>query len=118
MLPGEAPARRQVRAVHGALLRDTNVFHSFAVGLLAAGELNLQGVRDVDPVVALVTLGLFTKACWQHRSVQLLARSGLGADALALARCLFETALALGFVLKDRIRLRGDGKFLPRVPGR
>jgi hypothetical protein len=118
MLPGEVPARRQVRAGHGVLLRDTNLFHTFAVSLLDRDVLNIQGLRDLDPVVALVTVGLFTKACWQHRSVQLLARAGLGADALALARCLFETTLALGFVLKDRVRLRRDGGFLPPVPGR
>jgi len=122
MLRREAAARGRVRAHHAALLRGANRFHTFAVSLVAGGgRVNLQGARtrDMDEIVVLVSLGLFTKACWQHRSGQLLARAGLGADAIALTRCLFETTLALAFVLRRRLRLRRgrDRRPLPPVPG-
>jgi hypothetical protein len=118
MLPGEVHARRQVRAGHAALLRDSNTFQTFAIGLLSGGTFNLQGTRGVDDAVCLVALGLFIKACKQHRSVQLLARAGLGEDALALTRCLFETTLALVLTLKDRVRMRSNGVLMPTVPSR
>ena len=118
MLPGEVAARRQVRAEHGPHLRDTNAFHTFAVSLIRNGNFNLQGIRGVDDAVCLVALGLFIKACKQHRSVQLLARAGLGEDALALTRCMFETTLALAFTLKERFRWRRDGVPMPAARSR
>src|SRR5712692_3599688 len=112
MLPNDRANRALVRARCKKLLRQAADLHNFAVAVLqqsvASGE-EQSGLRipnrQIDSSVVFVTLGLYVKACKQHRSILLLARAGLGPDALAIARNLFETTLALTFILRKQVRL-------------
>jgi hypothetical protein len=112
LLPNERANRALVRARSKMLLSQATDLHRVAVAVLqqSLGGAEQSGLRipnsHIDSTVVFVALGLYVKACKQHRSVQLLARAGLSPDALAIARNLFETTLALVFILRKQIRLR------------
>lgn len=85
--------------------------HNFAVSILNP-QIKIRGSKGIDDSVVYVCLGLFVKACRQFRSVQRLCQAGLGSDAHALTRNLFETWLALMFVERRRVTLK-QGKKAP-----
>jgi hypothetical protein len=55
---------------------------------------------DIDPTVVRVVLGLYVKACKTYRATIMMAEAGLAEDAYVLARTLFETMLAVAWVLQ------------------
>jgi hypothetical protein len=91
------------------LLRRTARFHDFAVRPLLGGGLRGNKKRGIDRRVILTGIGLYVRALKQHRSAVTLAERGLGEDALAVTRHLFETTMAVAFLLRHRITLKAQG---------
>jgi len=116
MLPEEAEAKAYIQHRHRAALDGMSQLHTLAVSALTPFRTTTK--PGFDETVHLVSLALYVKACKQFRSIQLLCEAGLGADANAVTRNLFETAIALAFVLRARIRLKRGGKPVPKVKGR
>jgi hypothetical protein len=118
MLPDEQIVRAELQSRFAEAFQGMSELLSFAVGVVTAGEIRLTRLRGVDSAVVQVALGLYVKACKQFRSILVLCEHGFGEDAHALTRNLFETAIALVFVLRHRVTLRSQGKTLPRVKGK
>lgn len=68
----------------------------------------------VDEVVVMVSFGIFAKMCKQYRGIIALSELGLGKEASCLSRMLFESMLAIQFILRRKVNLRG----LAPVPGK
>jgi len=118
MLPDEQIVRAELQARFAEAFQGMSGLLSFAAGLVTSGEIRLTQLRGLDPAVVQVALGLYVKACKQFRSILALCEYGLGEDAHALTRNLFETTVALVFVLRHRVTLTSQGKTLPRVRGK
>ncbi len=117
MLPDETEARAKLRELFEREFEQFNALQLFSVALIPF-PLKIQAHRGLDRAVVDVALGLYVKACRQFRGIQLLSEAGLGSDASALTRGLFETTLALKFVLAPRFVPRRNGKRLPNVKGK
>ena len=72
----------------------------------------------IDDYVAVVALGLVAKACKQYRAIGEMVSLGLGEVADSNARMLFETMLAVDFIMRRRVALKRGAAPLPAVPGR
>lgn len=105
-LPHEADAIRQIAGQHRAALDEMGRTLAGAVVLVDEAALRITKGRGIDRHVIAMTLALFTKACKTHRATQRLCASGLTSDADALVRVLFETTVALHFILKSHCRTR------------
>jgi hypothetical protein len=114
MLPNEPAVERDLASRFGNQFTEMTALHTFAVSILAP-QITIKGSKGVDGSVVYVCLGLFVKACRQFRSVQHLCQAGLGSDAHALTRNLFETWLALMFVARRRVTLKQGKKRLGSV---
>lgn len=117
MPPDETEARAKLRTVFEEEFDQLAALQVLSVSLIPF-PLRIDSHSTIDRSVVDVALGLYVKACRQIRGIQLLCEAGLGSDAYALTRHLFETTLALSFVLSPRVVLRQDGKRLPKVKGR
>ena len=115
MLPGERAVRLHLRRTFSNELRHMEALHNLAVRSLSR---RLRPQHGIDTHTLWVAAGLFAKACKQHRAIQILCRAGLGTDAHALTRNLFETTLALFFVLRKRVTLKQGGRRTARVDWR
>jgi hypothetical protein len=105
-LPREAAGRALVGRTYGADLRQLDNLLSFALALHRSGTINVGKTRGLDQYVVLVVFGLFAKACKTARAVRILAGTGLAEDVLVTARGLFETAVAVLFILQTKSRHR------------
>jgi hypothetical protein len=56
-----------------------------------------------------LALGLYSKACKQFRTIIMVGEAGFGGEMTVLTRSLFETALALEFLMKERVVLKREG---------
>lgn len=117
MLPGEAEARAKLLQLFDHEFAQMSELHDFSVGIISF-PLRIESRPDLDRSTADVALALYVKACRQFRGIQLLCEGGLGSDAWALARNLFETTLAVCFVLQPRFTPKRDGKRVPKVKGK
>jgi len=117
MLPDEVEAREKLTQLFSSEFARMSELHDLAVGIVSF-PLTIESAPDLDRSTADVALGLYVKALRQFRAIQLLCEGGLGTDAWALARNLFETTLALCFVLQPRFRPKKDGRQLPSVRGK
>lgn len=122
MLTNEESRCAEIRRTLAPLLHATTAFHDFAAGILVGPmEDGRPGFQITVPRrlahAAHEALHLYVRAVKQHRAVQILGEHGLGQDALANSRHLFETALALEFILRPRLTLKANGVRLPAVKG-
>lgn len=113
MLPNEELVQCEVGTECGVELRIcSDILHFALDNILATDEQGnlikiprreLSGLsqKSLDLV-----LGLFAKACKQFRTILLLAERGFGSEAVILSRALFETAVAIIFILKEKVELK------------
>ena len=114
MLPNEGSVRAELARAHNSDFANMHSLQALAVSVIDPRITIRQSVGIVSTVVY-VRLGLYVKACRQFRSIQLLCEAGIGSDAHALTRNLFETSLALLFVARRRVTLKRNGKRIGRV---
>jgi hypothetical protein len=67
---------------------------------------------ELPELVFVKAMGLLAKACKQYRAVGELAAMGLGDPCDSLSRMMFETMLAIMFVLREQVELKEKGKVL------
>src|SRR5438128_790798 len=79
--------------------------HDVVVNMFG-GNWKITKTKGLDEVVTYTVAGLLTKACKTFRAVRVLCAAGLGTDAGAVARSLFETTIAIVFILKTRSKER------------
>ena len=107
-LPHEDAGRAQVQASLGAKLAEMGQLLNLAFTVVPQGGFTVNRTRGLDRTVVHVSVGLFIKACKTYRSVILLCQAGLTEDAFVVARGLFETALAVFWILKTASRRRAQ----------
>jgi hypothetical protein len=105
-LPYEHQVLAEIANEHEATMNEMRDVLRAAVGLVEEKSLQITKVRGSDRHVLAVALALYTKACKTHRAIQNLCGSGLTSDADALLRVLFETTVALHFILKRQSTFR------------
>jgi hypothetical protein len=115
MLPFEDLARQAVENTFPEDIAACRDLFQLALDVLGCDQIgNLQipskPVPGVSHRTRLLALGIFTKACKQFRSIMLLGEAGFGDEVTVLTRSIFETALALEFVIKEQVTLKRDGK--------
>lgn len=123
MLPFEDRAHADVEANHPTALAESRELLQLALRMI--GSDGQGGLRVPDALVPDVTdgarslaLGLYAKACKQFRGVLILAERGFGDEATVLTRALFETTLAMNFIMNDTVALKRDGKPFDPDPSR
>jgi hypothetical protein len=115
MLPDERYVRSTLRKQFGQDFKQMDALHNLAV---RAVHRAITPIKGMDLLTVLVASGLYVKASKQFRSIQTLCQAGLGTDGYALTRNLFETALALVFVLRNRVTLKRGGVRVGKVDRR
>jgi hypothetical protein len=90
-----ADLRQQLRDIFDRAERA----HNAAVEMITRGRLKISQTEHFNRGAVTVTASLFTKACKTFRAIQFVAEGGLGQDAAVLARSLFETTVAMLFVM-------------------
>jgi hypothetical protein len=83
-----------------------------------SGLITVGPARGLTDTTIGLSLGLFTKCLRQLRSIILLCGTGLVSDTDTLSRCLFESVLALHFLLRPRLTLRENGRVVTADPKR
>jgi hypothetical protein len=117
LLPNERAAAKEVSRQLGAELKRAAAFHEMATAPLVRVPLRFKKKRGLDQTVVGIAIGLYVRALKQHRAIQVLARRGMGHEALALSRNLFETTVAIAWLLRHRLALQQGGVKVPGVPG-
>jgi hypothetical protein len=107
-MPREAVGRAAVGRVFRAELRDLDDLLRLAFAIVGRGSITIGNKRGLNPPVVRVVLALYVKACKTARAIRLVAAAGLPEDALILTRSLFETSLALFFILQRTPRVRAQ----------
>lgn len=107
-LPQEDTGRRRVQADLGQQLAEMGRLLTLAFTVLPHGGITLTKRRGLNPVVVHVVAGLFAKACKTYRAITHTCALGLAEDAFVLSRGLFETALAVFWILKKASRRRAQ----------
>lgn len=105
-LPHEEDVAREIVQAHATTLGEMRELLLSAVALVSDGSLTIGNTRGLDRHVVAMVLGLYSKACKTHRSIQHLLAAGLTSDADALLRVLFETTTAIYFILHKQSALR------------
>lgn len=119
MLPHETAVETELAIRFPYLFQTAHDVHVLAVKpLLEPDGIVGKISRGLSRSVVYTAIGLHVKALKQHRSTQVLAEKGLGQDALAITRNLFETMMALAFLLRHRVTLKEHGRVLAPVPGK
>ena len=106
MLPYETAA---VRLLWAKIKDDANAaerLHDAIVAAFVAEDLNIENGRGLTHGVVQLVMGLLTKGCKTFRAVELTAVNGLGEDAGTLTRSLYETTMAVLFILQKDSRRR------------
>jgi hypothetical protein len=115
MLPFEDRARQDVVDTFPkelAACRDLLQLALDVLGCDRSGNLQIPStlVPGVGEDARSLALGLYAKASKQFRCIMLLGEAGFGSEVTVLTRSLFETALALEFVMKAEVILKRGGK--------
>jgi hypothetical protein len=123
MLPFEDRARHDVEADHPNELAESRELLQLALRMIGSdGQGGLQipaaPVPGVTDRARSLALGLYAKACKQFRGVIILAERGFGGEMTVLTRALFETTLALNFIMNETVALKRDGKPFDPDPSR
>ncbi len=114
MLPFEDEVRSEVKANAQKEVAEARELLRQALEMLGSdGNGNLRvtssPVPGIGDLTTLLALGLYAKACKQFRTIIMVGEAGFGSEVTVLTRALFETALALEFLLKELVVLRRDG---------
>jgi hypothetical protein len=123
MLPFEDQARQDVEAGYPRELAESrellqlalDMIRSDGQGGLSISSVPVPGVTDRARSLA---LGLYAKACKQFRGIIILGERGFGGEVTVLTRALFETTLAMNFIMTDTVALKRDGKAFDPDPSR
>jgi hypothetical protein len=99
-LPYEDAVAGQVPREVQDLLERLDAALAFAICLLDKGGITITKTRGLRSSVVNVVLGLFVKACRTLRAIRRLAALGFAEDAFVLARSLFETTVAIAWILQ------------------
>lgn len=120
MLPDEENWPRRPEGRDAVYAAEAERVHLCAVRLLSGGGMHIKKSRGIRGSPALrILAGLLAKGTKQHRAVQLLAQRGYGDEALGISRSLFETTIAVGFLVTPRLILRNiEGKKYQAVKGK
>jgi hypothetical protein len=116
-LPGEPRGRAAVGQAYQKELADLDTLLRLGLEIVSTGTLTIGNKRGLDDVVIKVVLALYVKACKTTRAIRLVAASGLPEDALVLTRSLFETCVAILFILHKTPRRRAQ-MYLAHIPVR
>lgn len=73
---------------------------------------------ELPDLVFVNSMALLAKACKQYRAIGELAALGLGEPCDSLSRMLFETMLAVMFVLREKVVLQENGKEIGIIDGK
>src|SRR2546421_12568430 len=123
MLPFEDQARADVEAHHHKELAESRDLLQLALEMIGSdgqGGLRIptEPVPGVTDRARWLALGLFAKACKQFRGIIILAERGLGGEVSVLTRSLFETTLAMNFIMNEKVSLKREGKPFDPDPSR
>lgn len=116
-LPHEDEVRAVIRKRLAPELKIASAILDLGTGIYTSGSPMKPG-KGLDDFVVIVALGLVAKACKQFRAIGEMVELGLGEVADSNARMLFETMLAVHFILRPRVILRRDGKKLAAIKGK
>jgi hypothetical protein len=104
-LPGEADAETAVARRFATLLARADRLLAVALEIISQGGVHVRHTRGIRMIVLRVVFGLYGKACKTYRAIRVTVARGLGEDAFILGRALFETAMAILFILRrDSVR--------------
>jgi hypothetical protein len=123
MLPFEDDVRQEIEVNARKELAEARELLRLALDMLGSdgnGNLNVPStpVPGVGDLARSMALGLYAKACKQFRSIIMVAEAGFGGEMTVLTRALFETALALEFLLKEQVVLKREGAAVDIDPSR
>jgi hypothetical protein len=124
MLPFENEVRQELKTNARKELAESRELLRLALDMLGSdGNGNLQvpskPVPGVGDWARSLALGLYTKACKQFRTtIIMVGETGFGGELTLLTRSLFETALALEFLMKERVVLKREGAEVDFDPSR
>lgn len=105
MLPHEKVVADEIATTHAANLKAMTELHDLVVEILTVGEWEVPR-RGLSALVVVTVAGLMMKAAKTFRAIQILAEKGLVDDAKALIRVLYETSVAVLFILQKHSRQR------------
>jgi hypothetical protein len=90
------------------------------IGCDGSGNLDIPStpVPGVGDAARSLALGLYAKACKQFRTIILVGEAGFAGEMTVLTRSLFETALALEFLMRERVVLKREGSEVDIDPSR
>jgi hypothetical protein len=123
MLPFEDQGRAEVEADHHKELAESRDLLRLALEMIGSdgqGGLRIpaEPVPGVTDRARSLALGLFAKACKQFRGIIILAERGFGGEVIVLTRSLFETTLAMNFIMNEVVALKREGKPFDPDPSR
>jgi hypothetical protein len=123
MLPFEERVRQDVKTDHHKELTECHELLHLALEMIGcddSGNLDIPStpVPGVEDTARSLALGLYAKACKQFRGIIILGERGFGGEVTVLTRSLFETTLALNFIMNESVTLRREGKEFDPDPTR
>jgi hypothetical protein len=123
MLPFEDDVRQEIEVNARKELSEARELLRLALDMLGSdgnGNLKIPStpVPGVGDWARSMALGLYAKACKQFRTIILVAEAGFGGEVTVLTRALFETALALEFLMKQQVVLKREGAAVDIDPSR
>lgn len=116
-LPYEDEVRVLIRQRLEPELTIASALLDLAIGVYTS-ETPMAPAKGLDDLVVVVALGLVAKACKQYRAIVDIVELCLDEVANSNCRMLFETMLAVNFILRPRVILMKDGKKLKLIHGK
>jgi len=107
-LPLENDGRAAVQKEHASDLALMERTLRLTLELISAGGVRITRPRGSSPLVVMVVMTLYVKACKTYRAVQLLCEAGLAEDAHTANQTLLEVLFAIGWILQKASRNRTD----------
>lgn len=106
MLPDEERSRSEIAAVLKFHTVEMNRLLETALKLIPSSGFKATRSSRVDQIVVYTIIGLYVKALKTFRAIQVACEGGLTQDGISLLRVLFETTVAILFILQRNTRLR------------
>jgi hypothetical protein len=105
MLPSEAAVAQHIAVQFQQQFQSMEELHNAVVGMFG-GPWHITKPRGTSRFTVETVAGLLTKACKTYRAVHMVCAAGLGTDGGVLARSLFETTIAILFIMQKRSKER------------
>lgn len=123
MLPFEDQVRQEVQAEYPRDLAESRKLLHLAMDMIGSdgnGGVNISSapIPGVTDRARSLALGLYVKAIKQFRGIIILGERGFRSEVTILTRTLFETALAINFIMNETVALKRDGKPFDPDPSR